>query len=182
MVTTQTQAGLSTWTIDPTHTIAEFAVKHMMVSTVKGRFRELSGAIQLDEADPTRSSVEVEIETASVDTALEERDNHLRSDDFFNAERFPKITFRSTEIDRLDDENYLVTGHLTIRDVTKEVVLATEFEGQGPDAFGGYRAGFTATTTINRKDFGLNWNAFIEAGGVAVGDKKITLHVEAIRQ
>jgi polyisoprenoid-binding protein YceI len=182
-MTTQTQPRVSTWTIDPTHTIAEFAVKHMMVSTVKGRFRRLSGTINLDEQEPTRSSVEVEIETASVDTALDERDNHLRSDDFFNAERFPKITFKSTEIDQLDEENYLSTGELTIRDVTEEVVLATEFEGQGPDAYGGHRAGFTATTTINRKDFGLNWNAFIEAGGVAVGDKvKVTLHVEAIRQ
>ncbi|HEX5940117.1 MAG TPA: YceI family protein [Dehalococcoidia bacterium] len=180
---TQVQPRVSTWTIDPTHTIAEFSVKHMMVSTVKGRFRQLSGTIQLDEDDPTRSSVEVEIDTASVDTALEERDNHLRSDDFFNAERFPTITFHSTGIDQLDDDNYLISGDLTIRDVTKEVVLATELEGQGPDAYGGHRAGFTATTTINRHDFGLNWNALIEAGGVAVGDKvKITLHVEAIRQ
>jgi polyisoprenoid-binding protein YceI len=182
-MTTQTQPRVTTWTIDPTHTIAEFAVKHMMVSTVKGRFRRLSGTIHLDEDDPTRSSVEVEIDTASIDTAVEERDNHLRSDDFFNAERFPTITFRSTEIDKVDDESYLISGDLTIRDITREVVLAAEFEGQGPDAYGGYRSGFTATTTLNRKDFGLNWNAFIEAGGVAVGDKvKVTLHVEAIRQ
>ncbi len=177
-----TQTAVSTWAIDGTHSIAEFAVKHMMVSTVKGRFRTLRGTIELDEQEPERSSVEAEIETASIDTGVEQRDAHLRSDDFFSAERFPLIAFRSTCVERVDDDRWRVIGDLTIRDITKEVVLDTELEGEGIDAYGQRRAAFTATTTINRRDFGLNWNGVIEAGGVVVQDRvKITLHIAAIR-
>ena len=179
-MTTQTAVG--TWTIDGAHSIAEFAVKHMMVSTVKGRFRTLRGTIELDEQEPERSSVEAEIETASIDTGVEQRDAHLRSDDFFSAERFPLITFRSTRVERVEDDRWRVTGDLTIRGVTREVVLDTEFEGDGIDAYGQRRAAFTATTSINRRDFGLNWNGVIEAGGVVVQDRvKITLHIAAVR-
>lgn len=182
-MTTATAPRTTTWEIDPTHTNIEFAVKHMMVSTVKGRFRDFEGSIAIDEQDPRNSSVNFSVNAASVDTGLDQRDEHLRSDDFFNAERFPRLNFTSKRVEKVDDDNWKIAGDLTIRDVTREVVLDTEFEGQGPDAFGGYRAGFIATTQINRKDFGLNWNAMIEAGGVAVSDKvKISLNVEAIRQ
>jgi polyisoprenoid-binding protein YceI len=178
-----TQAAVSTWTIDGAHSVAEFAVKHMMVSTVKGRFHDLRGSLEIDEANPTNSRVEAEIETASVDTGQEQRDAHLRSEDFFAAERFPVMTFRSTRVEQVSDDEWKVYGDLTIRDVTRPVVLETEFEGQIRDAFGNQRAAFTATTTINRRDFGLNWNGVIEAGGVVVQDKvKITLHIAALKQ
>jgi polyisoprenoid-binding protein YceI len=180
-VTTQTAAG--TWKIDGAHSVAEFAVKHMMVSTVKGRFQTIRGDIQIDETNPSNSRVEAEIETASVDTGQEQRDAHLRSEDFFESEQFPLMTFRSTGVERVDDDAWKVSGDLTIRDVTRPVVLDTEFEGQIRDAFGKQRAAFTATTAINRKDFGLNWNGVIEAGGVVVQDKvKITLHIAALQQ
>lgn len=178
-----TQTAVSTWAIDGAHSLAEFAVKHMMVSTVKGRFTRLEGTIHLDESDPTRSSVTATIETASVDTGEPQRDAHLRSDDFFNAERFPTLSFRSTRIERLSDERWRIAGELTIRDITRPVVLETEYEGQIKDAFGMQRAAFTAETAINRRDFGLNWNGVIEAGGVIVSDKvKITLHIAAVRR
>lgn len=178
-----TQTDVSTWTIDGAHSIAEFAVKHMMVSTVKGRFRALRGIVRIDDERPERSTVEAEIDTASIDTGVEQRDEHLRSDDFFNAERFPRITFRSTVAARAADDRWRVTGDLTIRDVTRPVTLDTEFEGETIDAYGQRRAAFTATTTINRRDFGLNWNGMIEAGGVVVQDKvKVTLHIAAVRE
>jgi polyisoprenoid-binding protein YceI len=178
-----TQTEVRTWSIDGAHSIAEFAVKHMMVSTVKGRFRTLRGAVHIEEDRPEHSSVEAEIETASIDTGVEQRDDHLRSDDFFSAGRFPSITFRSTRVERAGDDTWKVTGDLTIRDVTKPVTLDTEFEGETIDAFGKRRAAFTATTTINRRDFGLNWNGVIEAGGVVVQDKvKITLHIAAVQE
>ncbi len=177
-----TETAVRTWNIDPAHSIAEFAVRHMMVSTVKGRFGSLEGAIEADEANPLASSVRATIDVASIDTHDEQRDAHLRSDDFFNAEKYPHITFVSKRVERVDDENYRVVGDLTIRDVTKEVVLDTEFEGQVRDPYGNQRAGFTATTQINRGDFGVNFNGVLETGGVIVGDKvKITLHIEAVR-
>ncbi len=177
-----TQTAVQTWNIDKTHSIAEFAVKHMMVSTTKGRFADFEGVIEIDEEHPTLSSVRASIDTASVDTKEATRDEHLRSDDFFSSERFPTMTFASTRVERVDEENYRVIGDLTIRDVTREVVLDTEFSGQAADPWGNQRAGFTATTKINRKDFGLNWNNVLEAGGVLVSDTvKITLNIEAVR-
>ena len=182
-MTTTTQTATSTWTVDPTHSIAEFAVKHLVITTVKGRFRDLEGTLQIDEERPENSSVEATIDVASIDTNVADRDAHLRSDDFFNAEKFPKITFRSTGVERVDDANYKVHGDLTIRDVTRPVVLDTEFEGEINDPWGNRRAGLTATTQISRKEFGVKWNQLIEAGGAAVGDNvKITLHIEAVRQ
>lgn len=182
-MTTEVQTRTSTWTIDPNHSIAEFAVKHLVVATVKGRFRELEGKIEIDEANPENSSVEVKIAVASVDTNVEARDNDLRSDNFFNAEKFPYITFRSTRVERLDEEHFRLWGNLTIRDVTKEVVLDSDYEGQIVDPYGNKRAGFMATTQISRSEFNVKWNQVLEAGGVAVGDNvKITLHAEAIRQ
>jgi len=177
-----TATAVRTWNIDASHSIAEFAVRHMMVSTVKGRFGRLEGAIEGDEANPTASSVRATIDVASIDTSDEQRDAHLRSDDFFNAERYPHITFVSKRIERVDAEYFRIVGDLTIRDVTKEVVLDTEFEGQVRDPYGNQRAGFTATTQINRGDFGVSFNGALETGGVIVGDKvKITLHIEAMR-
>jgi len=176
-------AAANTWTIDPVHSIAEFAVKHMMVSTVKGRFRNLEGTVHLDEANPAASRVVASIDVGSVDTAEPQRDAHLRSDDFFNAEAYPKMTFRSTQVDRVDDTHWKVIGDLTIRGVTKEVVLDTEYEGQIKDAYGKQRAAFSAETTLNRKDFGLKWNLLLEAGGVAVSDKvRVILNIAAVRE
>ena len=177
-----TQTAVSTWNVDASHSVAEFAVKHMMIATAKGRFATLEGAIEIDEANPLASSVTATIDVASIDTKDEQRDAHLRSDDFFNAEKFPKITFASKRVERVDADNYRVLGDLTIRDVTKEVVLDTEFGGQVADPWGNQRAGFMATTQVNRKEFGLKWNNLLETGAVAVGDKvKITLHIEAVR-
>ncbi len=182
-MTTATHTRTSTWTIDPTHSIAEFAVKHLVVTTVKGRFRDLEGTIEIDEAQPENSSVEAKIAVASVDTNVEDRDKHLRSDDFFNAEQFPYLTFRSTRIERLGEERFKLIGELTIRDVTKEVDLDGEYEGQIADPWGNQRAAFTATTQISRKEFGIRWNQALETGGAVVGDNvKITLHLEAVRQ
>ena len=174
---------VSTWAIDPTHSTAEFAVKHMMISTVKGSFGSLTGTLSIDEANPTNSAVTATIDVASLDTREPQRDAHLRSDDFFNAEQFPQITFRSTRVERSSDEEWRIAGDLTIRDVTRAVTLEVEFEGQITDPYGKQRAGFTAETTISRKEFGLKWNALLETGGAIVGDKvKVTLHIEAVRQ
>lgn len=176
------ETAVKTWTIDPSHSIAEFAVKHMMVSTVKGRFATLEGAAEIDETNPLASSVRASIDVASITTNDAQRDAHLRSDDFFNAEKFPSITFASKRVERVDAENYRIVGDLTIRDVTKEVVLDTEFEGQVRDPYGNQRAGFTATTQILRGEFGVSFNGVLETGGLIVSDKvKITLHIEAVR-
>jgi len=165
------------------HSIAEFAVKHLVVTTVKGRFRELEATLNIDEANPENSSVEAKIAVASVDTNVEGRDADLRSDNFFSAERFPYISFRSTCIERLAEKRFRLTGDLTIRDVTREVLLDGEYEGQIDDPYGNKRAGFTATTQISRKEFGIRWNQLLESGGAVVGDNvKITLHIEAIRK
>jgi len=182
-MTTSRKAATRTWTIDPTHSIVEFAVKHFVVATVKGRFREIEGTLQVDEAHPENSSVSASIDVASVDTNAPDRDAHLRSDDFFNAEKYPKITFRSTRVERIDDTHFKLVGGLTIRDVIREVVLDGEYEGQVDDPWGNRRAAFTATTEISRKEFNVKWNELIETGGAVVGDKvKMTLEVEAIRQ
>jgi len=182
-MTTQTETRTSTWTIDKTHSIAEFAVKHLVVTTVKGHFREFDGALNIDEANPENSSVSASIDVASIDTNAPDRDAHLRSDDFFNAEKFPKITFQSTRVELIDEGHAKVHGALTIRDVTREVVLDTEYEGQVDDPWGNRRATFTATTQISRKDFNVRWNQMIETGGAVVSDNiKITLHIETVKQ
>lgn len=172
----------STWQIDPAHTGVEFAVKHMMISTVKGRFGSVSGTITLDEADLSGSSVEVEIEAASIDTRQEQRDEHLRSADFFDVENFPQLTFRSRRIEATGSGRLRIVGDLTIRDQTREVVLDATDEGRGKDPWGNEKAGFTAQTSIDRRDFGLTWNAALETGGVLVANEiKITLEVQAAK-
>jgi polyisoprenoid-binding protein YceI len=183
VATTEPLAGLHAWTIDPTHSSAEFAVRHLMITTVKGRFKEVRGTVHLDEADPERSRVEAEVDVASIDTGLEPRDAHLRSADFFDAANHPLLKFRSKHVVRADAQSAVVVGDLTIRGITREVPLTVEHVGTISDPWGGRRAGFAAEATINRKDFGLNWNQVLEAGGVVVGDKiRITLNVEVIQQ
>ena len=171
------------WQIDPAHTLVEFAVKHMMFATVKGRFGGVHGTIVEDAADPSRSSVEVEIDAASIDTRDERRDAHLRSPDFLDVESYPTITFKSSRVEHAGRDRLRVIGDLTIHGTTHEVVLDTTINGRGTNPFGLEVAGFTAETTINRRDFGLTWNVALETGGVLVGDTvKILLEVEALKQ
>jgi polyisoprenoid-binding protein YceI len=165
-----------TWTIDQVHSEVGFTVRHMMVSKVRGRFGTFSGQIVTGET-PLESSVTAEIELASIDTNNGQRDDHIRSADFFDAENYPTMTYRSTGIREDGDGGYLVDGELTLKGVTKPVELQLEIGGFGPDAFGGYRAGFSAQATINRRDFGVNFNAALETGGAVVGDK-VTIHLE----
>jgi polyisoprenoid-binding protein YceI len=182
-MTNTTQTAVKTWAIDSVHSNVEFSVKHMMISTVKGQFSELEGAINFDQNDPGSSYVEASIDTASITTFNEQRDQHLRTNDFFNAEEHRTITFKSNQVETVNENRFEVHGDLTIRDVTKPVVLDTEYEGHIVDAFGQNRVSFTATTEISRSEFGVNWNAALETGGVVVGDKvKITLYIAAVLQ
>ena len=179
-----TQAtGVSRWEIDPAHTLVEFSAKHMMVTTVRGRFSGVKGSIELNDVDPTKSSVTAEIDAGSLDTRTEQRDNHLRSADFLHVEQHPTITFRSTKVEHARSDHYKVTGDLTIRGTTRPVTLDTTLNGKGKTPYGTEVVGFSAETSINRKDWGLNWNVALEAGGLLVGDTiKIVLEVEAVRQ
>lgn len=171
------------WQIDSSHTTVEFGVRHMMVASVRGYFRNVSGTMELDEQDPARSRVEAVIDAASIDTRDAGRDAHLRAPDFLDVERFPAITFRSRRVEPLGGARYRVVGDLTMRGVTREVVLDAEYAGQMRDPYGNLRAGFSATTMINRKDFGVSWGAILETGGLALGDEvTIRLDLEAIRQ
>jgi polyisoprenoid-binding protein YceI len=172
------------WEIDPKHTLVEFSVRHMMFSTVKGRFTAVSGTIRCeDEADPSRSAVEAELEAASINTGDEGRDAHLRSADFLDVETYPKITFESTRVDARNKEDLLVVGQLTVHGITREVTLEATFNGRGKNPWDQEVAGFSAETTINRKEFGLNWNAALESGGLLVGDKlDVMIEVQAIRK
>jgi polyisoprenoid-binding protein YceI len=165
------------WQLDPVNTSVEFVARHLMVSKVRGKFTQVSGAIHISE-DPAESWVEVEISPASLETGAEKRDEHLRSPDFFGVERYPEITFRSTKIDGSSPARFVVHGDLTVRGVTRPVVLDAEYHGWTPDPWGGRRAGFSATTEIDRENFGLTWNLALETGGVAVG-KKVRLELEA---
>ena len=181
---TSTQSAVATtWSIDGAHSNVEFSVKHMMISTVKGMFQTVEGTVDWDGQNLETASVNARIDSSSLTTFNEMRDNHLRTNDFFDAEKWPDMTFQSTRVEPDGDDEFKVHGNLTIRDVIQPVVLDTEFEGlMDKDAFGKRRAAFTATTTINRKDFGINWNGTIEAGGVVVGDKvKVTLHIALVQ-
>jgi polyisoprenoid-binding protein YceI len=180
----QTQLPTATvWAIDPAHSEVGFAVKHLMFATVKGVFRNFNGKIVLNEQNLAASSIEAEIDVSSIDTRQEQRDAHLRSPDFFDAENFPSMTFRSTKLERVDDGHYRAAGELTIRGVTREVVLDVEEMGRGGDPWGGQRIGYSATTKINREDFGLTWNQVLETGGVAVSrEVKISVDVEVVKQ
>ena len=173
----------TTWDFDLSHSSVNFHVRHLMVSKVHGRFQTWGGSLVLDDQDITRSRVDVTIDAASVDTKEEKRDAHLRSADFFDAEKFPQLTFKSTAVKKISDEEIEVTGDLTIRGETKPIVLKVETNGQVKDPWGGTRTGFSAKGSISRKEFGLHWNALLETGGVVVGDKiEITLEIEAIQK
>ncbi|HEX2912479.1 MAG TPA: YceI family protein [Chloroflexia bacterium] len=170
--------------IDNSHSLVEFSVKHMMVATTKGRFEKFQGVIELDDANPANSSVEATIEVTSINTHDEKRDGHLRSADFFDVENYPQITFKSTKVEQgKEDDHFQVTGDLTIHGVSREVTLDVEYAGQAKNPWGITVAGFSTRTTINRKDFGLNWNVALETGGVLVSDKvTISLEIEAALQ
>lgn len=169
-----------TYTVDPAHTSVEFAVRHMMISTVKGRFGDVKGTVTIPETG--EPSVDVTIATASVDTRSEQRDGHLKSADFFDVETHPEMRFVSTKAERTED-GWKLTGNLTIKEVTRPVALTVVEEGAGPDPWGGKRAAFSATGKINRTDFGLNWNAALETGGVLVSeDVRIAIDAQLVRQ
>jgi polyisoprenoid-binding protein YceI len=173
--------ALATWNIDAVHSGIHFSIRHLVIAKVRGKFTKFSGAIELDEADMTHSKVHVEIDIASIDTGEPQRDGHLKSPDFFDAEKFPKGTFASKSIKKSGDE-YDVTGDLTIHGVTKEITLRSTFEGKGKDPWGGERVAFGAKTTLNREDFGLKWNQALETGGVVVGSKvELEIEVEAVK-
>lgn len=180
-MTTLASTRIHTWNIDPAHSEVGFAIKHLMISTVKGSFRNVTGSIVLDETDPAASSVQADIAAASIDTRQEQRDAHLRSGDFFDAEAYPAISFRSTKVEPQGEGEFRVLGDLTIRDITKPVVLDVEETGRANDLYGGTRIGYVATTKFDRTDFGLTWNQALEAGGVLVGTEiKVTLDVQAV--
>lgn len=170
------------WNIDTSHSSIGFSVRHMMFAKVRGRFGVWAGSLKIDPDDLLRSSVQVEIDAASIDTGVVDRDNHLRSAEFFDAERFPKLRFKSTRIEHVKGEQYKVHGQLTLRDVTKDVVLDVERGGEAKDPWGNQRAAFAAKTSINRVDFGLTWNQVLEAGGVLVGERiDIDLEIQAVQ-
>jgi polyisoprenoid-binding protein YceI len=171
------------WQVDSAHSTVNLAVRHMVISKVRGRFAKWSARLQLDTTELSRSSVEVDIEAASIETGVAERDAHLRSPDFLDVAKYPTLRYRSRRVEAVSRDRLRVIGDLTIRDVTREVVLDVDYGGQGRDPWGNIRVGFTATASINRKDFGLTWNQALETGGVLVADKvDIEIELEAIRQ
>ena len=171
-----------TWVIDPTHSTVQFIARHMMISKVRGQFREFSGTITMAEV-PEESFVDVVIMAASIDTGDEERDRHLRSAEFLDVEQYPEVRYRSTTVQAATEGRWAVTGELTIRDITRPVTLGVEFCGAAVDPWSNTRAGFLATTEINREDFHITWNQALETGGFLLGKGvKIELDVEAIRQ
>ncbi len=181
--TTTTKQTPGTWAIDASHSNVEFSVRHMMVTTVKGHFSLISGTMTVDANDHPASLVSATVDVTSVSTRDANRDAHLKAPDFFDAEKYPTITFRATRSERVDDDEYKVHGNLTIRDVTKPVVFEVEYEGEVKDVYGKQRASYTAKTEISRGDFGLTYNAALEAGGVAVSDKvKIMLDIALVHQ
>jgi polyisoprenoid-binding protein YceI len=169
------------YTIDPAHTRLGFSARHAMVTTVRGQFQDFAGTAHIDTANPAASSVALTIQTASIDTGVADRDGHLKSGDFFDAEANPEITFVSTKVER-DGDDWTITGDLTIKDVSKPVTIGFESTGSARDPFGNLRVGFEGATSINRKDWGLTWNAALETGGVLVSEKiKLEFDVSAIR-
>ncbi|TMD59260.1 MAG: YceI family protein [Chloroflexi bacterium] len=170
------------WTVDPMHTQVEFSAKHMGLMTVKGHFTGVRVSIDLNEDDFTASAVEATIDTRSLVTNDARRDAHLKSPDFLNVEQFPAIHFKSTRVERAAHDQYKMTGELTIRNVARTVTLDVVYSGQAKDPMGGVHAGFSAYTTINRKDWGLTWNVALETGGLLVGeDVKVALEVEVLK-
>ncbi|MCL7961799.1 MAG: YceI family protein [marine benthic group bacterium] len=182
--TTMTNAGTTTWSIDPQHSEVGFEVKHMMFAKVRGRFEEVEGTVVLGAGDAIENSrVEAEMQAGSINTGQAQRDEHLRSPDFFDVEQFPTLSFKSTSVGRGPDGDLMVTGDLTIHGVTREVELTVNETGRGTDPWGNERIGFNAETTVDRRDFDLTWNQALETGGVLVGTEvKIGLEIQAVRQ
>lgn len=174
---------MTSWVIDNSHSHVQFTVRHMMISKVRGRFASFSGTVNFDEQTPANSSVNVQIEAASIETRDEKRDGHLVSPDFLDAANHPYLTFVSKRVEVLDESRGKIYGDLTIRGVTREVVLDTEYNGQAKSPWGTTSAGFNASTKINRKDYGLNWNVALETGGVLVGEEvAIEIELEIVKQ
>lgn len=189
MGTTQQHTGspaTSTWALDPAHTVVEFSAKHMMITTVKGRFADVKGTITVDARTPDNSHVEAEIAAASIDTRTEQRDQHLKSADFLDVEKYPTITFRSTKVEGAyarEGDKFKVTGDLTIRGKTIAVTLDCVYDGRGKDPWGGERVAFSAETRIDRREWGLMWNQALETGGILVSNEvRINIEVQAVRQ
>jgi polyisoprenoid-binding protein YceI len=179
---TRVPAGTTTWTIDPSHSHVEFAVRHLMIATVKGRFAGVAGTVRVDDANPSAATVDVRIDVASIDTREPQRDAHLRSADFFDAEKYPVLTFTAARIQDREGHAFKLAGDLTIHGVTRPVVLDVTEEGRTRDPWGGERLGVTAATKIKRSDFGLTWNQALETGGVLVGDDvKVLLELELLK-
>jgi polyisoprenoid-binding protein YceI len=170
------------WEIDPMHSEIQFKVKHLVISTVTGKFNSFEGSFEMEDQDLSTAEASFSIDIDSISTGVPDRDNHLKSDDFFNAEKYPKMTFRSTEVQKMDDDHYKLKGDLTIRDITKPVELEVEKGGIVQDPYGNTKAGFEVTGKINRKEFGLKWDAVTEAGSVVVGDEvRLELNVQFAR-
>ncbi|WP_432094284.1 YceI family protein [Streptomyces sp. bgisy100] len=170
------------YTVDPAHSTIGFTVRHAMVTNVRGSFGDYEGTLSLDGGDPARSGASLDVRIASVDTGIADRDGHLRSGDFFDAEQFPLMTFRSTAAERTGGDSYRITGDLTIKDVTRPLAIDLEFHGSATDVYGNERVGFEGSAEILRSDWGLTWNAALETGGVMVSDKvKLTFDISAIR-
>ncbi|PLT33949.1 YceI family protein [Bacillus sp. V5-8f] len=171
------------WVVDPAHSSIDFSVKHMMVAKTKGTFHKFDASVEADPADLTTATIEFTIDVNSIDTRNTDRDNHLRSADFFDVEKNPTITFKTTTIEKTDEDEYNVTGDLTINNVTRPETFAVVFEGQGKNPWGQEVAGFSGKGAINRSDYGLTYNAALETGGVLIGDKiTITLEIEASKE
>jgi polyisoprenoid-binding protein YceI len=175
--------ALEKWKFDTVHSSVSFSVRHLMISKVHGSFKTWSGSLETDDANPANSKVQVSIDAASIDTKEPQRDDHLRSADFLDAANHPTITFESTGVQKVNDEHFKVSGNLTIRGVSKPVTLDTEYFGRQKDPWGGERAGFSAKTSVERKDFGLVFNIALDGGGFVIGDKvEITLDVQAVKE
>lgn len=171
------------WKIDSAHTSVGFSVRHMMITNVRGEFEDVSGVVEFNPEQPTSSTIDVQIKAGSINTREPQRDAHLKSPDFLDVENYPEITFKSTEIEVIDDRRGRVHGELTIRGITHPVILDVEYAGMSRSPWGSTVAGFTATTTINRKDWGLTWNVALETGGVLVGDSiKVAIEIELVQQ
>lgn len=181
-ITTTTQIPTGTYMIDPTHSRIGFVARHAMVAKVRGSFNEFEGTGSFDAADPTTAQLQLAIKAASIDTRNADRDAHLRSNDFFDMETYPEIRFVSTAVEQTSDDEYLVTGDLIIKGVTRPVTIDFEYSGTAVDPYGNTRIGLDGKTTVNRKDWGVNWNAALEAGGVLVSEKvTLEFEVSAIR-
>ncbi|WP_066056147.1 YceI family protein [Robertmurraya korlensis] len=168
------------WAVDTAHSNVDFSIKHMMIAKTNGAFHAFDAEIEADPTDLTTANIVFNVDVASIDTRNEDRDNHLRSADFFDVENYPTMTFKSTSIERKDEDEYNVTGDFTLHGVTKSETFVVTYEGQGKDPWGNEKVGFSAEGTVNRSDYGLTWNAALETGGVLVGDKvKFAISLEA---